>query len=59
MRQSATNANSTFAIGGVSYIADNFVVTESSVHIRNICAEKPAYRKSTYRYGHNNLVSTL
>jgi len=38
--------NSTFAIGGVSCSADSFVVTESSSLRMNICAEKPAHRKS-------------
>ncbi len=39
-------ANSTFAIGGVSFSADSFGVTENSVLRMNICAEKPAHRKS-------------
>jgi len=39
-------ANSTFAIGGVSCSADSFVVKESAVLRMNICAEKPAHRKS-------------
>jgi hypothetical protein len=42
--------NSTFAIGGVSCSADNFVVAESAVLRMNICAEKPAHRKSANRY---------
>jgi len=42
--------NSTFAIGGVSCSADSFVIAESSVLRINICAEKPAHRKSTKRY---------
>jgi uncharacterized protein YydD (DUF2326 family) len=41
--------NSTFAIGGVSCSADSFVVTESSVLRMNICAEKPAHRKSAFQ----------
>jgi hypothetical protein len=45
-----TAYNSTFAIGGVSYSADSFVVAESSVLRMNICAEKPAHRKSAKRY---------
>ena len=45
-----TTANSTFAIGGVSCSADSFVVAESSVLRINICAEKPAHRKSAKRY---------
>ena len=44
MRKAA--ANSTFAIGGVSCSAGSFVVTESSFLRMNICAEKPAHRKS-------------
>ena len=43
-------ANSTFAIGGVSFSADSFVVKGSSVLRMNICAEKPAHRKSAKRY---------
>jgi hypothetical protein len=43
-------ANSTFAIGGVSFSADSFVVTKSSVHRNNICGENPAHRKSAKRY---------
>ena len=42
--------NSTFAIGGVSCSADSLVVAESSVLRMNICAEKPAHRKSANRY---------
>ena len=42
--------NSTFAIGGVSFSADSFVVTEIAVHRINICGEKPAHRKSAKRY---------
>jgi hypothetical protein len=41
--------NSTFAIGGVSCSADSFVVAESLVLRMNICAEKPAHRKSAKR----------
>ena len=43
--------NSTFAIGGVSCSADSLVVAESFVLRINICAEKPAHRKSAKRYG--------
>jgi len=46
----ARTANSTFAIGGVSCSADSFVVAESSVLRINICAKKPAHRKSAKRY---------
>jgi len=42
-------ANSTFAIGGVSFSADSFMVKGSSVLRINICAEKPAHRKSANR----------
>lgn len=42
-------ANITFAIGGVSYSADSLVVAESFVLRINICAEKPAHRKSVKR----------
>jgi hypothetical protein len=45
-----TAGNSTFAIGGVWCSADSFVVDESSVLRINICAEKPAHRKSAKRY---------
>jgi hypothetical protein len=41
--------NSTLAIGGVSCSPDSFVVAESSVLRMNICAEKPAHRKSAKR----------
>ena len=46
----STGYNSTFAIGGVSFSADSFVVAESVVHRMNICTEKPAHRKSAKRY---------
>jgi hypothetical protein len=45
----ARTHNSTFAIGGVSCSADTFVVAESFVLRINICAEKPAHRKSAKR----------
>ena len=44
-----TDANSTFAIGGVPFSADSFVVAESSVLRTNFCAEKPAHRQSAKR----------
>lgn len=44
-----TKRNSTFALRGVSCSADSFVVVESSVLRMNICAEKPAHRKSAKR----------
>ena len=49
MRRKPT-ANSTFAIGGVSCSADSLVVAENSVLRINICAVKPAHRKSAKRY---------
>ena len=42
--------NSTFAIGGVTCFYDTFVVKGSAVLRMNICAEKPAHRKSAKRY---------
>jgi hypothetical protein len=47
---STAAANNTLAIGGVSCSADSFVVAESFVFRINICAEKPAHRKSAKRY---------
>ena len=44
-----TTANSTFAIGGALCSADAFVVKKSAVLRINICAEKPAHRKSAKR----------
>jgi hypothetical protein len=44
-----TAANSTFAIGGVTCFYDTFVVKESAVLRINICAKKPAHRKSAKR----------
>jgi len=43
-------ANSTYPKGGVSYSKDSFEVAESSVLRINICAKKPAHRKSAKRY---------
>lgn len=48
-RTESPAGNSTFAIGGVSYSADSFVVTERAVLPINVCAEKPAHRKSVNR----------
>jgi len=48
--QESRTHNSTFAIGGVSYSADSFVVAESSVLRINICAKNPAHLKSANRY---------
>jgi hypothetical protein len=45
----STAGNSTFAIGGVSFSADSFVVAESSVLRINICGKNPAHRKSAKR----------
>jgi hypothetical protein len=44
-----TGYNSIFAIGGVSSPLDSFVVVENFVLRINICAEKPAHRKSAKR----------
>ena len=49
MHTKSTTANSTFAIGGVSFSADSFVVKGSSVVRMNSCAEKPAHLKSANR----------
>jgi len=48
--KTTTTVNSTFAIGGVLYSADSIVVAKSSVLRIDICAEKPAHRKSAKRY---------
>lgn len=45
-----TPYNSTFAIGGVPFSAESFVIAESFMLRMNICAEKPAHRKSAKRY---------
>jgi hypothetical protein len=50
MTTRTTGYNSTFAIGGVSCSADSLVVAEYFVLRINICAEKPAHRKSANRY---------
>jgi hypothetical protein len=42
--------NSTFAIGGVSFSVDSFVVAESFVLRINISGKNPAHRKSAKRY---------
>jgi hypothetical protein len=44
-----STADSTFVIGGVSYSAGSLVVAESFVLCINICADKPAHRKSAKR----------
>ena len=49
-RKESRTANSTFAIGGVSFSADSFVVAESFVLRINICGKNPAHRKSAKRY---------
>ena len=46
----ATSANSTFAIGGVSYSADSLVVAESFVLRIKFSGKNPAHRKSANRY---------
>ena len=42
--------NSTFAIGGVSFSADSFVVAESFVFCIKFSGKNPAHRKSAKRY---------
>ena len=42
--------NSTFAIGGVSFSADSFVVAESFVLRIKFSGKNPAHRKSAKRY---------
>jgi hypothetical protein len=49
MTEKRAAANSTFAIGGVSWSEDGFVVTESFVLRINICGKNPAHRKSANR----------
>jgi hypothetical protein len=49
MTNKKRTANSTFAIGEVSFSTDSFVDTESLVLRINICAKKPAHRKSANR----------
>lgn len=44
-----TTANSGFAIGGVSYSADTFVVGSTVVLRINICGKMPAHRKAAKR----------
>jgi len=58
-KQRSPAHNSTFAIGGVSCSADSFVVTVSSVLRMNICAEKPAHRKSAKRCASAEKTETL
>jgi hypothetical protein len=50
-RKEQRTANSTFAIGGVSFSGDSFEVTESSIlrPPQADCAKKPAHRKSAKR----------
>jgi len=45
-----TPYNSTFAIGGVAFSADSFVVAERFVLRINICGKNPAHRKSAKRW---------
>jgi len=44
-----TDANSTFAIGGVSCPSDSFVIAESFVIRISICGKNIAHRKSAKR----------
>jgi hypothetical protein len=50
MTERTTTGNNTFAIGGVSFSADSFVVAESSVLRIKFSGKKPAHRKSAKRY---------
>ena len=49
-RKESRTANSTFAIGGVSFSADSFVVAESFVLRIKFSGKNPAHRKSANRY---------
>jgi len=49
MTDRSSAANSTFAIGGVSYSADSFVVAESFVLRIKFSGKNPAHRKSAKR----------
>ena len=44
-------ANSTYPKGGVSFLADSFVVKESSVLRMKLSGENPALRVAAKRYG--------
>jgi hypothetical protein len=57
-RKCITAAKSTFAIGGVSFSADSLVVAESAVLRKNICAEKPAHRKSAKRMFNSKSINS-
>ena len=48
-KKRTTTANSTFAIGGVSFSADTFVVNHNFVLRINFCGKSPAHRKSAKR----------
>ena len=48
-RKESRTANSTFAIGGVSFSADSFVVAESFVLRIKFSGKNPAHRKSANR----------
>jgi hypothetical protein len=49
--------NSTFAIGGVSFSADSFVVAESFVLRLNICGAKPIpnLQNVSYNFSKKNI----
>ena len=49
-REENTTANSTFAIGGVSFSADGLVVAESFVLRIKFSGKNPAHRKSAKRW---------
>jgi len=46
----STTYNSTFEVGEASCFAYRFVVTESPVLGIDVCAQKPAHRKSANRF---------
>ena len=46
----STGANSTYPKGGVSYSADTFVQSESSVLRMKFCGKSPALRVAAKRY---------
>lgn len=46
----STVPNSGFAIGGVSYSADTFVVSSTIVLRINFCGKMPAHRKAAKRW---------
>jgi hypothetical protein len=49
-RKIKTPHNSTFAIGGVSYTADSFMLAESFMLRIKFSGKKPAHRQASNRY---------